>query len=278
MAAGTNHELRTGCRRGDPAALDALLYGCADGLYAMALTVMADEQSAQDCVRESWRRTLARLHGWRFGKNPRDQARRIMFQVLAGRVGADAARSAQRAVLREDGTLGLDELRLPENFLQELSELAHEQAASIQATRRARRRASHGALVALVLIAALVWTAVFVQRARRSYGLTQLKYECLRARIIEQNLVSAMRDAASRLEDPADAERVTAANCERVTLVLEEVANSDSLADLSGLRFIRQRILKHQLADFVRSLSDENDELRRPLRRIALALEEVENL
>ena len=244
----------------------------------MALTVMADEQSAQDCVREAWRRTLVSLHRWRFDRNPHDQARRSMFQVLAGHAGVDAARAAERAVLREDGALGLDELRLSESFLEELSELAHQEAASIQATRRARRHVYHGAVTALVIVTALVWTAVFVQRARRSNSLVQLKYECLRTRVVEQNLVSAMRDAAARLEDPADADRVTAANCERVTLVLQEVANSDSLADLSGLRFIRQRTLKHQLADFVRSLSDEDDELRLPLRRVAQALEEVENL
>jgi len=275
---GPGEELRTGCRRGDSAALDALLYGSADGLYAMALTVMPDEQAAQDCVREAWRRVLSALQRWRFDKSPQYRARRIMFQVLAERAGAEAARAAQQAAVHEDGALGLDGVRVPESILEQLSQLSAEHTPAIRARWRSRRRSFRRAFVALIIVAGLVWTGVFVQRVRQSRGLAQLKYECLRRRVIEQNLASAIREASDRLEDRTGADRVTAANCERATLVLEEVANSESLADLNGLRFVRQRILKHQLADFVRSLADEDDQLARPLRRVALVLEEVQNL
>ena len=66
MASSTMNELRTGCRRGNVAALDALLYHCADGVYAMALTAVDDEATAQELVREVWRRQLATLKGLRF--------------------------------------------------------------------------------------------------------------------------------------------------------------------------------------------------------------------
>ncbi len=273
-----SQELRTGCRRGDVAALDALLYGCADGLYAMALTAMSDEQAAQECVRETWRRMLSALQRRRFDRSPRGQARRIMFGVLAERVGVEAARASERTALREDGTLGLDNVQLPESVLEELSGLSGERAPAIRAAWHNRRHLFRGMVAALVIVAGLVWAGVFIQRSQRSHGLAQLKYECLRQRVIEQDLASAMREATSRLEDPTGADHALAADCERVTLVLEEVANSESLADLSGLRFVRQRIIKHQLADFLRALAAEDDQLRRPLQRVALVLEEVQNL
>jgi hypothetical protein len=276
--AGESHELRTGCRRGDQAALDALLYGCADGIYAMALTVVPDEQAAQECVREAWRRMLSALQRWRFDGSPQRCARRIMLQVLAERVGAQAARSAEAAALRDDGSLGLDGVRLPEAVLQDLSSLSARQRPAIRASRLGRRHLFRAALAALVVTTALVWVAVLVQHARQSQGLAQLKFECLRRRVIKQGLPSAMREAAARLEDPTGADRVLAANCERVTLVLEEVANSESLAQLSGLRFARRRIAEHQLADFVRELADQEDGLSAAMQRVALALEEVQNL
>ena len=241
----------------------------------MALTAVSDEDAAQECVRETWGRMLSALQRRRFDRSPQGQARRIMFSVLAERVGVEAARASERTALREDGTLGLDNVQLPESVLEELSGLSGERAPAIRTAWRSRRHLFRGMVAALVIVAGLVWAGVFIQRA---HGLAQLKYECLRQRVIEQDLASAMREAASRLEDPTGADHALAADCERVTLVLEEIANSESLADLSGLRFVRQRIIKHQLADFLRALAAEDDQLRRPLQRVALVLEEVQNL
>ena len=61
-------------------------------------------------------------------------------------------------------------------------------------------------------------------------------------------------------------------------LVLEEIANSESLAQVNGLRYVRERVARHHLADFVRSLEETFPEMSDTLPRVALALEEVQNL
>ena len=113
MAASARTQLYTGCRRGDPAALDALLYGCADEVYALALTAMCDEAEARECLRETWRRLLRSLGRLRFNKVPQDRVRRIGYRVVAERVGGPAAWAARPAVTRPDGTLGLEGVRAP---------------------------------------------------------------------------------------------------------------------------------------------------------------------
>jgi hypothetical protein len=277
MASGAT-ELRTGVRRGAVSALDALLYHCADGMYAMALTALPDERMAQDAVREAWRRMLTALQGARF---ERDQARRlwrITEDVLAERLDRATARAARRAVTGEDGSVGLEGVRLSREVLEELSALSAEHAETIRAHWRLRRWAQRGAIVALFAIAVGVWAAVFYQRTRFTGDLAQLKYDCLRERIARQELVSVMREAAFQLDDPTGADKETAADCERVLLVLEEIANSPTLRQISGLRYVRRRVAQHDLAGFVRSLEETFPEMADSLPRVALALEEVENL
>lgn len=278
MAGGGRPRLRTGCRRGEQAALDALLYGSADGVYALALAAMSDEGQAQECLRETWRRLLEALHGLRFDPDPRERVWRIAYRVVAERVGGPAALAARRSVRREDGTLGLEGVRPPDALLQELSTLAAEHAPLLQTRWRRRRQLFRTGLVALFVAAVMVWSAVFYQRSQRSQNLAELQYRCLRQRVIEHELVGTVRVAASQLEDPADADREAAANCERIILVFEEIANNERLDTVNRLRYIRQRVVRDQLADFARALPRDSGELQKGLPRVTLVLEEVENL
>lgn len=278
MASSSTVELRTGVRRGVVSALDALLYQCADGMYAMALTALPDEAAAQEVVRETWRRMLGALQGARFERDPAQRLWRIAEDVLAERLDRATAQAARRTVTREDGTLGLEGVRLSREVLEELSALSEEHAETIRARWLTRRWALRGALAALLLIAIAIWVAVFFQRSRFTGDLAALKYECLRERIARQELVSVMREAAFQLDDPTGADKETAADCERVLLVLEEISNSPSLREVSGLRYVRQRVVQHGLAEFVRSLEDTFPQMADSLPRVALALEEVENL
>lgn len=278
MASTTTRELRTGCRRGNPSALDAFLYHCADGIYAMALAAMEDEQEAQELVRESWRHFLSTLKAPRFEADPARRLWRIVERQLGERVGRDVARSARRSVTSEDGTIGLEGVRLQRELLEELSELAREQAPAIRARWKVRRNVFRGGLAALFLIALGVWSGVFYQRSRVTQDIAQLKYECLQQRIVRQELALAMREISFQFDDPTGADRQAAADCERVLLVLEEIANSVSLSQLNDLRYVRQRIARHELADFVISLEEVFPEMSDTLPRVALALEEAQNL
>lgn len=278
MASTGTRELRTGCRRGNPSALDALLYRCADGVYAMALTAVDDEAAAQQVVREVWRSLLSALKAPRFNADPADRVWRITERVLAQRVGRDAARRARRAATSEDGSIGLEGVRLPPPILDELTELSQEHARHIRARWKLRRNVFRGTLLALLLTAVAVWGAVFYQRSRRTEGLAELRYECLRQRIVRQELPVAIREVTFQLDDPTGADKETAADCERVLLVLEEIANSDTLRQVNHLRYVRQRVTRHNLPDFVRSQKETFPEMAPALTRVALALEEVENL
>ncbi|MFW5866549.1 MAG: hypothetical protein ACOCX2_01960 [Armatimonadota bacterium] len=278
MASTATRELRTGCRRGNPSALDALLYNCADGVYAMALTAMDDEAEAQDVVREVWGRLLSALKAPRFNADPAERLWRISQRVLAERVGREAARRARRTATAEDGTVGLEGVRLPRAVLDELSELSAERAGDIRARYKARRTVFRGSLVALLLIAVGVWGAVFLQRSRMTNDIAQLKYECMRERIVQQELPVAIREIAFQLDDPTGADKETAADCERVLLVLEEIANSETLRQVNDLRYVRQRVTRHNLPDFVRAQEETFPEISDSLTRVALVLEEVENL
>ncbi len=278
MASSATRELRTGARRGHVSALDALLYQCADGMYAMALSATPDEGAAQDVVREAWRRLLWALRGPRFDRDPARRLWLITQQVLAERLDRHAARAARRAVTREDGTVGLEGVRLPREVLDQLSALSEEHADAIGARWRMRRGVFRGALVGLLIVAVGVWVAVFYQRSRATEDLAALQYECLRQRVIRQELPAVMREMSFQLDDPTGADKEAAADCERVMLVLEEIANSESLRQVSGLRYVRARIARHDLAGFVRSLEETFPEVADALPRVALALEEVENL
>lgn len=278
IASRNTRELRMGCRRGNVPALDALLYQCADGMYAMALSAVPDEEAAQEVVREVWRRLLSALQGPRFGRDPVQRLWRITERVLAERVGAAEARAARRAVTAEDGSVGLEGVRLPREVLEELSGASEAAAGAIGARWRMRRHIMRGGIAALFLVAVAVWAAVLVQRARASHDLEQLQYECLRQRIIRQDLATAMRVVSFQLDDPTGADREAAADCERVLLILEEIANNESLRQVHNLRYIRQRVRKHDLPGFVRSLEETFPEMGHSLPRVALALEEVQNL
>ncbi|MCD6360475.1 MAG: hypothetical protein J7M38_06360 [Armatimonadetes bacterium] len=278
MGQDSRPRLRTGCRRGEKAALDALLYGTADGLYAMSLAAMADEHQAQDCLRETWRRLLAELGGLRFPRNPRERLWRIAERVAAERVGGARVRDARRSVQGPDGTPGLDGVQAPEELLEELSALSDRQAPLLQAHWYGRRRLFRIGIAALFVLAVGVWTAVFYQRMYTSHDLAELQYRCLRERIVQQDLAAAVRVAAEQLEAPSDADREAASNCERIILVFEEIANNEHLDSVGRLRYIKQRVVRDQLADFVRSLPRDSRELQKSLPRVALALEEVENL
>ncbi len=278
MAATTMRELRTGVRRGHIAALDALLYRCADGMYAMALSATPDEEAAQDVVREAWQRMLWALRAARFDRDPTRRMWRLTEQVLAERFGAAAARAARRAATAEDGSIGLEGVRLPREVLDELSALSEEHAEAIRARWRVRRAVFRASILVLFVAAIGIWTAVFYQRSRVSHDLAALQYECLRQRIMRQQLPEAMREMAFQLDDPSGADKEAAADCERVMLVLEEIANSPSLQDINRLRYVRQRVSRHHLTDFVRSLEDTFPEMADVLPRVALALEEVQNL
>ncbi len=277
MAPGTHTELRTGCRRGNTAALDALLYGCADDVYSLALAAMSDEQQAEECLRETWRRLLRALARLRFGV-PHHEVRRIAYRVVAERVGGRAARAARLAVTGSDGTMRLAGVQTPEEVLRELAALSAERAPTLQTHRRRRRLMLTGTVVTLFVITVGVWSAVLYQRSQQSGDLARLQYRCLRQRVIEHELAGAMRVAAGQLEDPMGEDREVAANCERIILVLEEIGNNDRLVTVSGLRYIKQRIARNQLADVSRSLPRDSAELQRSLPRITLALDEVGNL
>lgn len=278
MASSTTRELRTGCRRGNVSALDALLYRCADGVYAMALTAVDDEATAQEIVREVWRRQLAALKGGHFGADPARRLWRISERTLAQRVGRDAARRARRTVTDDGGAVGLEGVRVPRAVLEELSELAHAEAESIRDRWRARRNVFRGGIVALLLTAVGVWGAVFYQRSLAGDSIAQVQYDCLRQRIARQELPVAMREIIFQLDDPTGADKETAADCERVLLVLEEIVNSKTLAQVNGLRYVRERVNRHNLPDFVRTQEETFPEMASELTRVALVLEEVQNL
>ncbi len=271
-------ELRTGCRRGNPSALDALLYQCADGIYAMALSAMEDEHEAEEAVGEVWRKLLRALKAPLFDADPARRVWRITERVLTDRVGREAAARARRSVTSDDGTVGLEGVGLRREVLEELSELSHERAPEIRSRWKVRRNVFRGSLIALFLVALGIWAAVFYQRSRASHDLARLQYHCLRQRVIRQQMPLVMREISFQIDDPTGADRHMAADCQRVLLVLEEIANSDSLTQLNDLRYMRQRVARHNLADFVRSLEDTFPERSRELPRVALALEEVQNL
>ncbi len=278
MASSTTRELRTGCRRGNSSALDALLYRCADGMYAVFLCAVEDEEEAQRLVREAWEQLLVALKAPRFDADPARRVWRLCERLIADRAGRNAARRALKSVTAEDGTVGLEGVRLQRDLLEELSDLSREHAPDIRAHWKVRRNVFRGMLVALLLIALGVWTAVFVQRSRVSQDIAQLKYECLRQRIVRQELTLVMREITFQFDDPSGADREAVADCERVQLVLEEIANSTSLSQVNELRYVRARIIRHELADFVRSLEEIFPEMSDQLPRVALALEEVQNL
>ncbi len=270
--------LRTGCRRGEQAALDALLYGSADAVYSLALAAVSDEAEAQECLRETWRRVLEALGRPRFEQDPSQRVWRVAQRVVAERVGVAAAEAARNSITRPDGTVGLEGVRPPEELLQELSALSAQHAPLLQLRWRQRRHAYRVGLVVLFVTAVAVWGAVFYQRAQRSHSIADLQYRCLRQRVIEQDLADGMRIAAEQLEDPEDTDRAAAANCERIILVLEEIANNERLDQVARLRYIRQRVTRDQLAEFARTLPRDSAELQKILPRVALVLEEVENL
>ncbi len=278
MAASGMRELRTGVRRGHQSALDALLYQCADGMYSIALSALPDEAEAQEVVREAWLRMLWALRGARFDADPARRMWRITEQVLAERLGRRAARAARRAATQADGTVGLEGVRVPRTLLEELAALSEQHAEAIRARWRTRRDVFRGSIVALFLVAVGVWVAVFYQRSRATEDLAALQYQCLRERIIRQELLTTMRDITFQLDDPTGADKETAADCERVMLALEEIVNSESLGQVNGLRYVRERVIRRHLADFVRSLEDTFPEMSDTLPRVALALEEVQNL
>lgn len=278
MAAANTRELRTGVRRGHQSALDALLYRCADGVYAIALSALPDEAAAEEVTREAWLRMLWALRAARFDADPARRMWRITEQVLAERVGRAEARAARRAATGEDGVVGLEGVRLPREVIEELAALSEQHAEGIRARWRTRRDVFRGSIVALFLVALGIWGAVFYQRARVTEDLAALKYECLRDRIIRQELLASVREMAFQLDDPTGADREAAADCERVMLVLEEIANSESLDQVNGLRYVRERVARHDLAEFVRSLEETFPEMTDTLPRVALALEEVQNL
>ena len=244
MPPGARPRLRTGCRRGEKAALDALLYGAADGLYALALAAVSDEEQAGECLRETWRRVLAALSGLRFGANPRESVWRIGCRVVAERVGGPRAKAAERIVRGDDGAAGLAGVTAPEDLLEELSALSEHHTPVLWAQWRGRRHLFRGGLVALFVIAVAVWSAVFYQRSLESSDLADLQYRCLRQRVIQHDLAATVRVAAGGLEDPGDADREAAANCERIILVFEEIANSEGLDGVHRLRYIRQRVAR----------------------------------
>ncbi len=278
MASSTTRELRTGCRRGNPSALDALLYNCADGVYAMALTAVDDEQTAQQIVRDVWSRLLAALKKLRFDADPARRLWRITERILAESTSPQAAAKARRAVTSDVGSVGLEGARLPRELLDELPELSHDHCDAIRERWKVRRTVFRGSLIGLVLVAIGVWAAVFYQRSHATRDLRQLQYECLRQRIVRQELPAAMQEVAFQLDDPTGANREAAADCERVLLVLEEIANSPTLSQVSNLRYVRQRVARHHLPDFVRSQIQTFPGLSDALTRIALVLEEVQNI
>ncbi|HCA47514.1 MAG TPA: hypothetical protein DEP45_09220 [Armatimonadetes bacterium] len=278
MASSTMNELRTGCRRGNVSALDALLYHCADAVYAMALTAVDDEATAQAIVREVWRRQLAVLKGLRFEADPAQQLWRLAERTLAERVGREEAHRARRAVMADDGAIGIEGISLPRAVLEELSALTHAEADAIRDRWRVRRTALRAGIAGLVVIALGVWAAVFYQRAQTTGSIAELQYECLRARIARQELPVVMREIIFQLDDPTGADKETAADCERVLLVLEEIGNAETLAQVNGLRYVRERVTRHGLPEFVRSQEETFPEMTGELMRVALVLEEVENL
>ncbi|MGD9495706.1 MAG: hypothetical protein AB7Y46_05285 [Armatimonadota bacterium] len=277
MASNAMRELRIGVRRGLMSALDALLYQCADGMYAMALSAMPDESAAQEVVREAWRRLLWALRAARFDRAVDRRVWALTEQVLAERLDRAAAKRARQAVTGEDGSIGIEGVRLPREVLDELSALSEQHSQAIAARWRLRRRVFRASLVALFAAALGVWGAVFYQRARATGDLAQLQYDCLRQRIIRQELAALMREISFQLDDPTGADRLAAADCERVLLALEEIANSESLRQVNGLRYVRARIAKHDLAQFVLSLEEQFPEAADALPRVALVLEEVLN-
>jgi len=278
MASSTTRELRTGCRRGNVSALDALLYHCADGVYAMALTAVDDEAAAQAVVREVWRRLLTALRAPRFDADPAERLWRISERTLAQQVGRNAARKARRTVTEDDGSVGLEGVGVPRPILEELSDLSHAEAGAIRDRWRVRRNVFRTAIAALLLIAIGVWGAVFYQRSLATDNLAELQYDCLHHRIVRQELPMAVREIIFQLDDPTGADKETAADCERVLLVLEEIANAETLDQVNHLRYVRQRVSRHALPDFVRTQEETFPEMSGELTRVALALEEVENL
>jgi len=271
-------ELRTGCRRGNVSALDALLYQTADGMYAMALSAMEDEETAREVVREAWERMLSALQGPRFSRDPRRAMWRITEQVLAERAGRERARAARRAVTDDDGRVGLEGVGLSREVLEELSAKSEQCAPTIRARWKVRRNVFRISIAALFLIAIGVWGAVIFQRARAGRDLEQMQYECLRQRVLRQDLTEVMREVSFQLDDPTGVDREAAADCERVMLVLEEIANSATLNEVSGLRYVRQRVRQHDLPQFVASLEETFPEMGESLPRVRLVLEEVQNL
>jgi len=153
-------------------------------------------------------------------------------------------------------------------------------APSIAAAATTRRRRLRVLLAGVGLVVAVV-----VGISSGLYGRMviakspQVQFQCLQQRIIEAGLTSTLHQAYAELADPKGADRPRAQAYHRIGLVLEEIANAPSLADLQHLHYIKQRVQSERLAAMARAAAwDSSDYNREGLMHIVLVLEEVQSL
>lgn len=268
------------CRVGDSEALVTFLYQISDELYSAALIVAEGEQQAADFVQQTWNRLLQALKKWRFGGYLRPRTLNIMRRILTDVAGARAAQRAMDSVTSPLPNGSRSVATAPSALVEALVAETHKLAPTIAAAAQARRRRSR-----ILLAGAGLVVAVLIGVSSGLYGRTviarspQVQFQCLQQRVVEANLLSALHDAYGELADPGGADRLQAQAYHRIGLVLEEIANAGSLADLQQLRYIKQRIDNEDLTAGARAAAWDSSSYCRPrLMHIVLVLEEVQNL
>jgi hypothetical protein len=264
------------CRRGEPEALNTLLYQVVDRLYTAAAFAAPDERSAVDAVGATWQELLTLLLRPRVGGHLRQKAWRILAGYLAAYTDRAGVRKAFRCAQGEEE---VSLLTFPTEELRVLLALTPAYAERIgEATRsrlRRRREALVGVAVFFLAVAAyslwLGWVSRSAQADVRLVGLQQ--------RIIKCDLIPVVRDSLADLPDPAGADRVEARVLEQASLALEEVANAGARGGGEELRYLAERVRQEQLPQALLDLSLTRQGLaRRELAQAQLALEEVANL
>lgn len=264
------------CRRGQPEALATMLYRLADRLYTAAAYVAPDEEAAREAVAATWEDLLSLLLRPRVGGHLRRHAERLLAVHLAP-WGNKAAVNRALLMAREQEESEL--LALSDEALQPLLDGIPPMAERIAATTATRQlhRLQFAIGLGLVLLVAGTY-GLWLRNLSRQAG-PHVQLVALQERVMRADMLPALRDSLLELADPEGADSEEARLLQRVSLVLEEIANTRLWGNPAALRRLSERVQQEELTERLRELMAEREGLaRRELAEAHLVLEEVGNL
>lgn len=263
-------------RRGSPDALRALLHRGADQWYTAALMVCGDEQSAAEAVARTWRSLLDKLAGWRLGGGLRRRAESFLVHELSA---CASYHEADRAVQRSRQMADEELIALPAERADELLACIADASDRIAAAHAVRARLFRIAHLALgVVVMGFISVAVWSVALGNQVSVTQVSWECLRQRIVAQDLPGVVADVTSEFSIAEDQSPTSAQALQQAGLILEEIANADQAGSPATMHRIGQRSRAEGLAAEVQVVAQRlPQQMRSELMRAALVLEEVEN-